>query len=187
MDRPHPQSRHGAPVLGCAYLAWLQNALHQGMLRTQGLWAVSLCAFQSGRMPSALVKKKARGRHQTTVHGKRAGSRHSLKQSRSQKEPCLLGISPQLAALSAKEVVRIYAGRMQIEQTFRDVKNPRWGLALSESQTRKPQRLAILLLIGALTWYALWLIGVAIRTSGYRIEFDSKTAAQVLSVISLAR
>jgi hypothetical protein len=84
--------------------------------------------------------------------------------------------------------VAIYAGRMQIEQTFRDVKNARWGLGLSASQTRQPQRLATLLLIGALACYALWLIGLAIRSSGYRIEFGSrKKAATALSVISLAR
>lgn len=135
-----------------------------------------------------LIKKKARGRHRTTVHGNVARSRHSLKQARAQKEPWLLAVSPQLAALDAKAIVAIYAGRMQIEQTFRDVKNPRWGLGLTESQTRQPQRLATLLLIGALACYALWLIGLAIRSSDYRIEFGSrKKAAQALSVISLAR
>ena len=135
-----------------------------------------------------LIKKKAKGRHRTTVHGNIAKSRHSLKQARAQKEPWLLAVSPQLTALCAKAIVAIYAGRMQIEQTFRDVKNPRWGLGLSESQTRKPQRLATLLLLGALACYALWLIGLAIRSSGYRIEFGSrKKAATALSVISLAR
>jgi len=34
----------------------------------------------------------------------------------------------------------------------------------------------------------LWLIGLAVRSSGYRIEFGSrKKAAKALSVISLAR
>lgn len=135
-----------------------------------------------------LIKKKARGRHRTTVHGKVARSRHSLKQARAQMEPWLLAVSPQLSALKAKDVVMIYAGRMQIEQTFRDVKNPRWGLGLTQSQSRKPQRLATLLLLGALVCYALWLIGLALRSCGYRIEFGSrKKAATALSVISLAR
>jgi len=135
-----------------------------------------------------LVKKSARGRHHTTVHRKIVRSSQSKKQSRSQREPWLLAVSPQLPVLNAKEVVAIYAGRMQIEQTFRDVKNPRWGLGLSDSQTRKPQRLATLLLIGALACYSLWLIGIAMRTSGYRIEFGSrKKASQALSIISLAR
>jgi len=135
-----------------------------------------------------LLKKKARGRHRKTVHGKATQSGHSLKQAKAQKEPWLLAVSPQLAALSAQAIVTIYAGRMQIEQTFRDIKNPRWGLGLSASQTRQPRRLATLLRIGALTCYALWLIGLAVRSSGYRIEFGSrKKAAKALSVISLAR
>ncbi len=135
-----------------------------------------------------LVKKKAKGRHHTTVHKKKTRSARSKKQARGQKEPWLLAVSPQLAALDARAIVSIYAGRMQIEQTFRDVKNPRWGLGLTHSQTRKPQRLATLLLIGALACYALWLIGLAIRSGGYRIEFGSrKKAVKALSVISLAR
>jgi hypothetical protein len=115
-------------------------------------------------------------------------SAHSLKQAKAQKEPWPLAVSPQLAALNAKAVVAIYSGRMQIEQTLRDVKNSRWGLGLSESQTRQPKRLGILLLIAALACHALWLIGLAVRSSGYRIEFGSrKKAAKALSIISLAR
>jgi hypothetical protein len=44
------------------------------------------------------------------------------------------------------------------------------------------------LLIGALACYALWLIGIVVRSSGYRIEFGSrKKAAKALSIISLPR
>jgi hypothetical protein len=135
-----------------------------------------------------LIKKRSQGRHRTTVHGRVIKSAHSLKQAKAQKEPWLLAVSPQLAGLTAKAVVAIYSGRMQIEQTFRDVKNSRWGLGLSASQTRKPKRLGILLLIAALACFALWLIGLAARASGYRIEFGSrKKAAKALSIISLAR
>ena len=135
-----------------------------------------------------LIKKKPKGRHHTTVHKKRTRSAHSKKQARAHKEPWLLAASPQLATLTAKAVVAIYTGRMQIEQSFRDVKNARWGMGLSASQTRQPRRLAILMLIGALACYALWLIGLALRSNGYRIEFGSrKKAATALSVISLAR
>lgn len=132
------------------------------------------------------IKKKSRGRHQKTVHGKMTKSSRCLKQSKGQKEPWLLAVSPQLKKLSAAAVVTIYSGRMQIEQTFRDVKNSRWGLGLSESQTRRPNRLAALLLIGALACYALWLIGLAAKVKGYAIEFGSKKKT-TLSIISLAR
>ena len=72
-------------------------------------------------------------------------------------------VSPRLSTLTAKAVVTIYSGRMQIEQTFRDIKNHRWGLGLSHRQTRMPNRLASLLLIGVLACYALWLIALTVR------------------------
>lgn len=135
-----------------------------------------------------VVKKVGKGRHQTTVHGAPARSRHAKKQQASQTEPWLIAVSPSLAALSAAQVVTMYSGRMQIEQSFRDLKNIRWGIGLTASQTRKTARVAILLLIGALTMYALWLIGLAIRAQGYCVQFGSKKkAATALSIISLAR
>jgi hypothetical protein len=134
-----------------------------------------------------LIKKRSQGRHRTTVHGKVTRSAHSLKQAKAQKEPWLLAVAPQLDALSGKAVVAIYSGRMQIEQTFRDVKNSRWGLGLSESQTRKPKRLAIQLLIGALACYALWLIGIVVRSSGYRIEFGSRKKMNIRVRLNITR
>lgn len=135
-----------------------------------------------------LVKRIAKGRHQKTLRGKNARNSNSLKSASSQTEPWLLAVSPNLAGLTAKAVVEQYGGRMQIEQTFRDLKNPRWGLALTHTQTRCPKRLAILLIIGALLIFALWLIGLTARAIGYRIEYGSKkNAPQTLSIISLAR
>lgn len=81
--------------------------------------------------------------------------RAASKQAKTNKEPWLLAVSPQLAGRDADAIVAIYGGRMQIEQTFRDIKNPRWGLGLSDSQTRQPARLANLLLMSALACYAL--------------------------------
>jgi hypothetical protein len=77
---------------------------------------------------------------------------------------------------------------MQIEQTFRDTKNGRWGLGLTCSQTRRKDRLECLLLIGSLACYALWIIGVTARCAGYHVEYGSKRkAASALSILSLAR
>jgi hypothetical protein len=135
-----------------------------------------------------LVKRVPKGRHKKTASGKRARSRNSLKSAASQTEPWLLAVSPSLSNLTAEKVVAQYGGRMQIEQTFRDLKNPRWGLALSHTQTRCPKRLAILLVIGALVIFALWLIGLSARAADYRIEYGSKkNAPHTLSIISLAR
>jgi predicted small integral membrane protein len=135
-----------------------------------------------------LYKKPACHRQAKTVFGKRARCRHSLKQAKAQTEPWLLAASPNLAELDARAVVDLYSGRMQIEQSFRDVKNPRWGLGLSLSQTTRPDRLAILLLIGALAMFACWLIGLIAQARGYQVNFGSRAkAASTLSIISLAR
>lgn len=135
-----------------------------------------------------LYKKPACHRQSKTAFGKRARCRHSLKQATAQTEPWLLATSPGLAELDARAVVGLYSGRMQIEQSFRDVKNPRWGLGLSLSQTTRPDRLAILLLIGALAMYALWLIGLAAQSRGYWVCYGSRAkAGSTLSIISLAK
>lgn len=133
-------------------------------------------------------KKPDCHRQAKTVFGKRARCRHSLKQATAQTEPWLLAVSPTLAELDAQAVVDLYAGRMQIEQSFRDVKNPRVGLGLSLSQTTRPDRLVILLMIGALAMFACWLIGLIAQARGYRASFGSRAkAASALSIISLAR
>ena len=135
-----------------------------------------------------LIKKRPAKRHKKTVFGKKARSKQSRKHASGQIEPWLLAVSPTLAHCSAAQVVAIYGGRMQIEQTFRDTKNPRWGLGLSESQTHRPDRWTILLMVGALVIFALWIIGLAAQQQGFKIEYGSrKKAGKTLSIISLSR
>jgi hypothetical protein len=135
-----------------------------------------------------MIKRTPKGRKCKTVFGKDSRSRHSKKQRAGQNEPWLLAAAPSLSMLSAKEIVALYSGRMQIEETFRDLKSTQWGMGLNSSQTRSPKRLAVLLLIAALLSFALWLIGLAVRESGYCIQYGSrKKAASTLSLLSLAR
>ena len=134
-----------------------------------------------------LMKSRAKGRHGVTRFGKPSRSKHSQSCRAAQSEPWLLAVSPTLGTMSAAQVVRLYAGRMQIEQTFRDLKNARWGMGLRTCQTRGAQRLAVLCLIGALLAYAMWLIGMAMRRAGHQITYGSRAkAGATLSVLSLA-
>lgn len=135
-----------------------------------------------------LTKKEAKGRQNKTVFGKKKQSAHSKKQAKGQREPWLLAVSTNLAFLSAADIVRGYELRMQIEQTFRDLKNPQWGMGLRDSQTRKPQRLKALLLIAALLSFAFWLIGLAALAQGFCIQYGSRAkASQTVSILTLAR
>ena len=123
-----------------------------------------------------------------TVFGNPACSHHSNKQRKGQCEPWLLSVSLGLSKLRAKKIVALYSCRMQIEQTFRDLKNPRWGMGIRHSQTRQPKRLATLLLIAALLSFALWIIGIVAQSRGYRLCYGSKPkAAKTVSIVSLAR
>lgn len=134
-----------------------------------------------------IVKKAARGRQSKNKFGKASRSQRSKKARAAQTEPWLLATSPSLKKLSARRVVELYGTRMQIEQTFRDLKDPQWGAGLRTSQTRSAQRLAILILIAVLLAYALWIIGLSLLRAGYAVGYGSRAkASSTLSVISLA-
>jgi hypothetical protein len=135
-----------------------------------------------------MIKRAPKGRKNKNVFGQSKRNQQSNKQRAGQREPWLLAVSPKLSRLSAKTIVAWYGHRMQIEQTFRDLKCAQWGMGLETSQTRQPKRLAALLLIAALLAFALWLIGLAARQSGYRVQYGSKKNSQsTLSILSLAR
>ena len=78
-------------------------------------------------------------------------------------EALVLAVSPALADLSAEEVVRDDARRMQIEESFRDLKDPRHGAALRHSLTRKELRMEILILLHALASVLAWWRGLLAR------------------------
>lgn len=74
---------------------------------------------------------------------------------------------------------------MQIEETFRDVKNHRWGLSLRYARSRDGKRLEVLLLIAALTTFLHWLFGLIARQQGLARHFQANTVRNrpVLSVV----
>jgi hypothetical protein len=65
-----------------------------------------------------LVKQPPQGRRRRTAAGQRSRSKKSTQAARSAREPWLLVASPQLSKLSARQVVRLYRQRMQIEPRY---------------------------------------------------------------------
>ena len=55
----------------------------------------------------------------------------------------------------------LYTRRMQIEQSFRDLKSHHYGSAFEDSLTRTGRRLQVLLLVHAIANFANWLAGLA--------------------------
>jgi hypothetical protein len=122
--------------------------------RDLGLW--DMVRQQSILCRLVLYYKPARGRIDATLAGERARNRYSRKIAQRESEPWLLAVSPKLD-LTPAQVVAIYARRMQIEQSFRDLKSHHHGVGFEDSLTRTRERLAVLLLILALATFVAWM------------------------------
>lgn len=136
-----------------------------------------------------LVKRQAKGRCRRTRQGKSSCAHSSLRAARSGREPWLLASSPGLGHLEPEAIVSLYAQRMRIEQSFRDLKNERGGLGLSASRSRSGRRLEILLLIGHLASWLLRLIGECAEQRQMQLQFQSapRLKHKEISVMTLAR
>mgnify|MGYP000856879711 CR=1 FL=1 len=136
-----------------------------------------------------LVKREAKGRIRRTRMGKNSRSRASIKAARGAREPWLLASSPGLGHLSSEAIVSLYAQRMRIEQSFRDLKNERGGLGLSAARSRSAQRLEILLLIGHLAGWLMRLIGECAQQCQMQLQFQSVSRLnhKEISTLTLAR
>jgi DDE family transposase len=108
-----------------------------------------------------VYRKPPRGRKHRTRLGQVARSKISLQCASREREPWLIVASPALADLSARQLVALYARRMQIELSFRDLKSHRYGQGFEDSLTRSGKRIEILLLVNALAAFASWLAGLA--------------------------
>ena len=136
----------------------------------------------------ALVRRVPKGRRGKTAFGKRARSKASTQNARSAKEPWLPGASTRFAEWPAKRLVRLYAQRMQIEQSFRDMKNLHFGEGLERSRSRGTERFTVLVLIASLAAFLLWLIGTAAEHAGvHRQLHPGNGKRRVYSRVFLAR
>ena len=103
--------------------------------------------------------------------------------------PWLLASSLPHQRSSNAVIKRLYTQRMQIEETFRDLKSHRWGFALRYARTRRTERMETLLLIAALATLLLWLLGIAARARDWLRRFQANTVRHrdVLSTVFLGR
>lgn len=119
-----------------------------------------------------LYKQSHKGRVKKTRYGHKALSKHSQKNAQRERAPWLLASS---VSLPAKQLIRLYRTRMQIEQGFRDIKNHRTGFSMHESRTHSPERLANLLLIAMLATFGLWLLGRIAEAKGWHHHYQANT------------
>lgn len=148
--------------LGCWASVKTLYAKATGQPRTLGLFELTESKRHVCRL--VLVRRPKRGRVQLTRTGAKVRAGSARKIARRECEPWLLATSVSLTHLPARTLVRLYTRRMQIEQSFRDLKSHRFGCAFEDTLTRDPQRLQMLLLIHALATLAAWLKGLAIAS-----------------------
>ena len=143
-------------------------------LKPKALGAYQLCRQTPFDCHMVVFKQKNRGRKDLTATGKRARcNSHSRSNAHREKEPWLLATSLVKSSSNfAKKIVKVYQSRMQIEESFRDLKT---GLNFNESNTRKQKRLTVLLLLGMLGQFVLFLLGMAVKLTGKHRRYQANS------------
>ena len=128
--------------------------------------------------PQGRVRKTRSG-----ARGRRTVDHRCRKQAR---EPWVLATS---LDASPTDVIRLYALRMQIEQAFRDAKNPRHGSAMQHMGCHSAQRIEVLLMLAALATVVLTTLGRAAAHLGLERRYQANTIRdrRVLSDFVLAK
>ncbi|MCE9684612.1 IS4 family transposase [Shewanella sp. AS16] len=136
-----------------------------------------------------LYKAKPKSRKDT--RSSKAGRNHTAQKSYrlGSKEPWLLATNLPPESFPAVKIVALYAKRMQIEETFRDLKSPQYGMGLRQSRSKDPRRYDVLLLIAMLAEMLLWCIGIAAMHLGWQRHFQANTIINraVLSIVRLGK
>ena len=136
-----------------------------------------------------LYKAKPRGRKDR--RSVKAHNQHHKEKSyrTGSKEPWLLCTNLPAHVTGAKDIVRFYAKRMQIEESFRDMKSTQYGLGLRHSNSRCVKRYDIFMLLILLAEWVLRLIGIAAHKRDWQRDFQANTIRHrpVLSLIRLGR
>lgn len=137
----------------------------------------------------ALIKTLPTGRKLKYPSGKVKRPTQAKKIAQCHREPWLLSYSPELAALGAATLIKIYAQRMRIEQQFRDTKNVAHGMGLAQTKSLGPLRLQALLLIAHIASMAMRLIGEAAKAQQLELQLTSNNIQhrKTISVMTLSQ
>jgi hypothetical protein len=115
------------------------------------------------------------------------GQNRQRKRRMKAREPWVLVTS--CLDLSAHDIVALYQHRMQIEESFRDDKSPRFGRGFKLARCRSAPRLAVMLLLLALASFVELTVGLIGEARGLarRFQANSTRTRRVLSLAFLAR
>jgi len=122
-----------------------------------------------------LYQERKKNRVRKNLKGKKIRCTVSLKCAKRESEPWLLATSLNPNFFGAQRIIELYKKRMQIEESFRDLKNERIGLSLRQNRSANIGRLSIALLIGAMTIFLLWILGAVTKNKNLHYQYQANT------------
>ena len=135
----------------------------------------ALCKSNSLDTSFVLYKQKPQGRHDLNRKGKPRRSKTSKAGASANKDPWLLVTSLSVTHGFARRIVRIYATRMQIEESFRDMKSHRFELALETHNTSIKRRMTILILLTTLAYLVSVMTGLTVYLADKHRRYQANT------------
>jgi hypothetical protein len=123
-----------------------------------------------------LYKANPKGRVLLNKFGKRRTWIRTIRAARANREQ-----------YHADRIVKIYSSRMQIEESFRDMKCSQYGLGLKNARTYKTKRMAVLVLIATLANTFSWILGKATEDKKLHRHFQANSlrSTTILSYVFL--
>lgn len=120
-----------------------------------------------------LVRKPKHRRKAKNRRGEPKLSRVSKHYAKSNSEPWVLASN--MTHLCAHKIVDLYKTRMQIEESFRDLKSTSTGWEFEHHRSRSAKRIAIMLLIASIATFATWLVGLIAKNDGFHLRLQANT------------
>lgn len=126
--------------------------------------------------PCRVIMKKGSGKSKRKTPNKLPRNYNAANGSyqRIAKEPWILATNlPKV--YDTTKVIYAYKKRMQIEESFRDIKSTRYGLGSRYIQTRCIYRWGVAMLLAAIAQITLWVIGILGHSQGFQRVFQVNT------------
>jgi hypothetical protein len=134
------------------------------------------------------TRRTSKGRKLKDTRGNTHGLIGSGRYKSSAKEPWILATNlPE--EFKSTEVVNLYSKRMQIEESFRDLKSHQFGLCGRYIRTKCIHRWGVKMLLAAIVQITYWVIGVIGHSQGMQRVFQANTVKdkKVFSYFTLGK
>jgi hypothetical protein len=134
------------------------------------------------------TRRSSKGRKSKVSRGKISSKIASGAYNKSAKDPWILATNlPQ--NYNSVKIITLYEKRMQIEQSFRDIKSHQFGLSGRNVRTKNIYRWEVKMLLAAIVQITFWILGVIGHSQGMQKHYQSNTVKdrKVFSYFTLGK